>query len=139
MIMPSSSISRIRLAAVALIAVIAGVHFEQYVDFINEVPKVGVLFLLNAAGAAAIAFALISQERLIRLGAAVGAVGLAGGSLISIIIALSGNFLGYSEPTLRLPIVIAIVAEALVIPLLLGLARTDASSDAPVVASASSN
>jgi hypothetical protein len=129
--LPRSSISRARLAAVVLIAVIAGVHFEQYVDFISEVPKVGVLFLLNAAGATALAFALISEERLLRLGAALGAIGLAGGSLVSIIIALSGNFLGYSEPTLRLPIVIAILAEALVIPLLAQLARADAPNVSP--------
>ena len=43
------------------------------------------------------------------------------GSLVSISIALGGSFFGYSEPTLRLPIVIAISAEAAVIPTLLRL------------------
>ena len=125
--MPSSNSQRgLRLAAAALVAVIAGVHFQQYVDFMSEVPKVGVLFLLNAAGGAGLALALLSSERLLRLLAALGAVGLALGSLVSIAIALNGNFLGYSEPSLRLPIVIAIVAEVAVIPLLGILARQDA-------------
>jgi hypothetical protein len=117
---------RLGLLAAALVAVIAGVHFQQYVDFMSQVPKVGVLFLLNAAGGAGLALALLSRERLLRLLAELGAVGLAVGSLISIAIALSGNFLGYSEPSLRLPIVIAIVAEVAVIPLLGMLARQDA-------------
>ena len=129
--MPSpSSISAPRLTAAALIAVIASVHFQQYVDFMSEVPKVGVLFLLNAAGGAGLVFALISRERLLRLPAELGAIGLAVGSLVSITIALSGNFLGYSEPTLRLPIVIAIVAEILAIPLLAWLARQELQPDA---------
>lgn len=129
--MPSSNSQRgLRLAAAALVAVIAGVHFQQYVDFMSEVPKVGVLFLLNAAGGAGLAFALISRERLLRLPAELGAIGLAVGSLVSITIALSGNFLGYSEPSLRLPIVIAIVAEILAIPLLAWLARQELQPDA---------
>jgi hypothetical protein len=107
------------LAAAALVAVIAGVHFEQYVDFMSEVPTVGVLFLLNAAGGAGLACALLSRERQLRLLAVVGAIGLAAGSLVSIAIALSGSFFGYSEPTLRLPIVIAILAEAVAIPVLI--------------------
>jgi hypothetical protein len=128
--MPSpSSISAPRLTAAALIAVIASVHFQQYVDFMSEVPKVGVLFLLNAAGGAGLVFALISRERLLRLPAELGAIGLAVGSLVSITIALSGNFLGYSEPSLRLPIVIAIVAEVIAIPLLAWLVRQELQPD----------
>ncbi|MGI8863919.1 MAG: hypothetical protein ACR2JH_05880 [Solirubrobacteraceae bacterium] len=104
--------------AAALVAVIAGVHFEQYVDFISQVPTVGVLFLLNAAGGAGLTLALLSRDGRLRLLAALGSVGLAAGSLISIAIALSDSLFGYSEPTLRLPIVIAIVAEAFAIPVL---------------------
>jgi hypothetical protein len=134
--LPPRSLSPIRLAAAALLIVIAGVHFQQYVDFMSEVPKVGVLFLLNAAGGAGLALALASQERLLRLAAAMGGIGLAAGSLVSIVIALSGNFLGYSEPGLRLPIVIAIVAEVLVLPLLAYLARADMQIDAPTATAA---
>ena len=121
---PRRTASRPEILAPALVVLIAGVHFQQYVDFMSEVPTVGTLFLLNAAGGAALAVALLSGERLIRLLAALGAAGLAAGSLISIAIAMSGSFFGYQEPTLRLPIVIAIVAELLVIPVLLSLLNT---------------
>jgi hypothetical protein len=104
----------------ALVAVIAGVHFQQYVDSMGKVPTVGVLFLLNAAGSAGLLFALLSGDRVVRLLAMTGSLALAVGSLVSIVIALSGSFFGHAEPTLRLPIVIAIVAEAVVIPLLIG-------------------
>jgi hypothetical protein len=113
------------LLAAGLVAVIAGVHFEQYVDFMSEVPTVGVLFLLNAAGGAGLALALVSAERRLRIVAAVGSIGLAVGSLVSIAIALSGSFFGYTEPTLRVPILIAILAEALVIPVLVMMLRRE--------------
>lgn len=109
---------RLRLVGAVLVAVIAAVHFQQYVDFMSEVPTVGVLFLLNAAGGAGLASALLSRDARLRLLAAVGAIGLAAGSLISIAIALSASFFGYSEPTLRLPIVIALVSEGLAVPVL---------------------
>ncbi|MDQ6745375.1 MAG: hypothetical protein M3Z27_05085 [Actinomycetota bacterium] len=117
------TVSRLALLGAALVAVIAGVHFQQHVDFISEVPTVGVLFLLNAAGGAGLALALLSSDRVLRLLAAVGSIGLAAGSLISIFIALQGSFFGYREPTLRLPIVIAILAEAAAIPVLVALLR----------------
>jgi hypothetical protein len=113
--------SSLALAAAMLVGVIAGVHFEQYIEFMSKVPTVGVLFLLNAAGGAGLALALLSNDRGVRLLAAVGSIGLAGGSLVSIAIALGGSFFGYSEPTLRLPIVIAILAEAVAIPVLISM------------------
>lgn len=116
--MASPRATGLRFVAAALVVVIAGVHFQQYVDFISQVPTVGVLFLLNAAGGAGLAVALLSRARQLQLLAALGAIGLAAGSLISVAIALNGNFFGYSEPTLRFPIVIAIISEALAIPVL---------------------
>jgi hypothetical protein len=98
--------------------VVAGVHFQQYVDFMSLVPTVGVLFLLNAAGGAALLLVLLSGDRLIGTLAMLGSIALAVGSLVSIGIALQGSFFGYREPTLRLPIVIAIAAEVLLIGVL---------------------
>ena len=126
--------SALSLVAGGLVAVIAGVHLEQYVDFISLVPTVGVLFLLNAAGGAGLAVALLSSEPRLRLLAAIGSIGLAGGSLVSIAIALSGSFFGYSEPTLRLPILIAILAEAAVIPALVMLMRQGRGARTPTPA-----
>ena len=56
--------------------------------------------------------------------AAVGAIGLCLGSLVSIAIALQNNFFGYAEPSLRFPIVLAIVSEALALPILARQVRT---------------
>jgi hypothetical protein len=118
----------LRLICAALVGVIAGVHLQQYIAFMSEVPTVGTLFLLNAAGGAGLVVALLSRDRVVRVLASLGSLGLAIGSLVSIGIALQGNFLGYSEPTLRSAIVIAVVAEAGVIPLLLILLRRDLSA-----------
>lgn len=107
----------LRVLAAAVVGVIAGVHFQQYVDFMSHVPTVGVLFLLNAAGGAGIAIALLGPDPRLRALAALGAIGLCVGSLVSIAIALQSSFFGYREPSLRLPIVIAIAAEALCLPL----------------------
>jgi hypothetical protein len=111
--------ARPRILAAALLAVLAGVHFQQYVDFMSHVPTVGVLFLLNAAGGAGMALALVGADALLRVLAALGGLGLAVGSLACIVVALTGSFAGFHEPTLRLPIVIAIVAEALAVPVCL--------------------
>lgn len=123
--MPSHAMARrLRQVAALLVLVVAGVHFQQYVDFMSEVPTVGVLFLLNAAGGAGLLLAMLSGDRVIALLAMIGSLGLAIGSLVSIVIALNGSFLGvalngsffgYQETTLRLPIVIAVVAEVLLI------------------------
>jgi hypothetical protein len=64
------------LPAAALMVVIAGVHFQQYVDFMSEIPMIGVLFLLNAAGGAGLAVALLSRESLLRALAALGSIGI---------------------------------------------------------------
>lgn len=121
----------LRLSAALLVAIIAGVHFQQYVDFISAVPTVGVLFLLNAAGGAGLVLALLGRERALRQLAVIGSLGLAAGSLISIAIALSGNFFGYQEPTLRFPILIAILAEAAAIPVLIAMIRTESGTVDP--------
>ncbi len=105
----------LRAVCAALVGVIAGVHFQQYVQFMSHVPTIGVLFLLNAAGGAGMALALLGPDARVRGLAAMGAIGLAVGSLVSIIISLQSSLFGYSEPSLRLPIVIAIIAEALVL------------------------
>ncbi len=85
---PATSRSRMSILAATLIAVIAAVHLQQHIDFKSEVPTLGLLFLLNAAGGAGLAAALLSRDRQLRLLAALGAIPLAAGSLIAIAIAL---------------------------------------------------
>jgi hypothetical protein len=104
--------------AAVLLGIVAGVHFQQYVSFMSEIPTIGTLFVLNAAGGAGLAVALLQSDRTVRILAALGGLGLVVGSLVSIAIALSGHLFGYQEPTLRVPILIAIIAEGLAIPVL---------------------
>jgi hypothetical protein len=123
--------STLSVVAAVLVAVIAAVHMQQYIDFMSEVPTIGVLFLLNAAGGAGLAVALVSGDRLLRRLAAVGSIGLAAGSLISIVIALESSLFGYTEPALRFPIVLAIVAEVAAIPVLVALIIAGVRSRSP--------
>jgi hypothetical protein len=83
-----------RVAAV-LMLIVGAVHFQQYVDFMSHAPTVGVLFLLNAAGAAGLTLALIGPDREIRTLAALGGIGLAAGSLVCLSISLTSSFLGF--------------------------------------------
>jgi hypothetical protein len=118
----------LRGTCAALLGAIAGVHFQQYVAFMSQVPVVGVLFLLNAAGGAGLALALLGRDRQLWVLAALSGIGLALGSLVSLIIALQSSFFGYHEPSLRVAIIVAIVAEALAIPALGALAALAAGS-----------
>ena len=121
-----------RTAAAVLLLIVAGVHFQQYVDFMSRVPTVGVLFLLNAAGAAGMALALLGPDDQVRGLAALGGIGLVLGSLASIVIALASSFAGSPAPSLRAAIVIAIVAEGLALPACVGvLSSLRASSARP--------
>lgn len=106
------------LLAAGLLLVVAGVHFQQYVVLLHSVPTVGVLFLLNAAGGAAVAAAILGHDRALRQLALLGGIGLVLGALISIVLAMNGGIFGYQEPTFRLPVVIAVLAEIAAIPAL---------------------
>ena len=102
--------NRLRALGAALILVVGAVHLQQYVSFIHDVPTIGVLFALNALGAGALCVGLATPLRAL---AALGGIGLSAGALVSIAIsryATSGLF-SYREPTLRTPVLIAVVAE----------------------------
>ena len=104
------------LGALATI-VVGAVHLQQYADFIHDVPTIGVLFLLNGAGAGAVAILLATRHA--RLGAA-GGLALSIGAIISIAIAMTADGLfGYTEPTFRAPVAISVIAEAAAVVLLL--------------------
>ena len=97
--------------------VVGAVHLQQYADFIQDVPTIGVLFLLNAAGAGAVTILLATRR--VTLGV-IGAIALSAGALVSIAISMTaGGLFGYTEPTFRLPVTISVVAEAAAIVLLL--------------------
>lgn len=105
-----------QLGALATI-VVGVVHLQQYADLIHDVPTIGVLFLLNGAGAGVVAILLATRRA--PLGA-VGGIALSAGAIVSIAISMSaGGLFGYQEPTLRAAVLVAIAAEAVAVALLL--------------------
>ena len=103
----------------ALATLVVGVvHLQQYADFIHDVPTIGVLFLLNAAGAGTVTILLATRRAAL---GAVGAISVSAGALVSVAISMTaGGLFDYTEPTFRAPIAIAIAAEVAAIALLLG-------------------
>jgi hypothetical protein len=104
-----------RAGAVALLAV-GAVHLQQYFDGYDVLPTIGTLFVLNAISAGVVGAGLVLPverwfgERVVGL-LALGAVAIAVGSLIALLIAETGTLFGFAENGFETPIVIAIVAE----------------------------
>jgi hypothetical protein len=84
------------LGAVALLAT-GAVHLQQFIRFYSEIPTIGTLFVLNFAGATALALALLAP--LERLGGRHGSALLALIALAGIALAATAfTFLLISEP-----------------------------------------
>jgi hypothetical protein len=114
------------LGAVSLFAV-GAVHAQQYYDaYFYVVPTIGTLFLLNFIGAGVVGVVLIAPVRrlgrkvgdLILVLAALGAIGIALGSLVSLLISEYTPFFGFMESGYRLAIVLSLVFDALTTVLL---------------------
>ncbi|MEA2297816.1 MAG: hypothetical protein QOF77_752 [Solirubrobacteraceae bacterium] len=104
----------VRVVGALLIIGVGVVHLEQYLDFIKDVPTIGVLFLLNSFGAGAICLMLAGP---LRLPGALGGILLSLGSLVSIAVARYADrgLFDYREPTWRTPIIIAVALEVLAV------------------------
>ena len=91
-------------------------HLQQYADFIGDVPTIGVLFLLNGAGAGVVAVLLATRRATL---GALGAIALSAGALVSIAISMTeGGLFDYVEPTFRAAVAISVVAEVAAVLLL---------------------
>ncbi|GAC1518828.1 MAG: hypothetical protein NVS2B6_00600 [Thermoleophilaceae bacterium] len=112
-----STAEGLRIGGAALVVVVGGVHIQQYLDFINDAPNIGALFLLNGIGTGVLCAMLGTRFRLL---GALGGIGLSVGALGSVLLAgfLSSGLFGYREVALRGPIVVAVVAELLAIGVL---------------------
>lgn len=118
-----------RLGALATL-VVGAVHLQQYASFISDVPTIGVLFLLNGAGAGIVAI-MLATRRLALLGA-LGGIALSAGALVSVLLSMrDGGLFQYIEPDFRAAVVVAVVAEVTAVVLLL---VQLAASRLPVVA-----
>ncbi len=120
--MSRSSSDQLRfLGALATIAV-GVVHLQQYADFISDVPTIGVLFLLNGAGAGVVAILLATGRA--PLGA-LGGIALSAGALVAVLVSMTdGGLFEYAEPTFRTAVVVAMAAEAAAVVLLLAYLAT---------------
>lgn len=96
--------------------VVGAVHLQQYADFISDVPTIGVLFLLNGVAAGVVAVLLATGRA--SLGA-LGGIAVSAGALVSLAISMTdAGLFDYVEPGFRVPITIAVVAEAAAVALL---------------------
>ena len=109
------------LGAVSIL-VVGAIHAQQYYDaYFSFVPTIGTLFLLSFVGSAAVGVTLIAPVR--RLGrtigdvilvlAALGAIGIAFGSLVSLLVSEYTPLFGFMESGYRLAIVLTLVFDTL--------------------------
>lgn len=112
----ATTTDRLRLLAAALVVGVGIVHVEQYADGIADVPKIGVLFALNAVAAGAGAILLALRPAPLRLLGGLTGLGVAAGAFVSLLLARSGNGLfDYQEPDFRTAVVVSLIVEALAI------------------------
>jgi hypothetical protein len=109
------------LGAVSIL-VVGGIHVEQYYrDYFSVVPTIGTLFLLSFVGAGVVGTTLLLPVR--RLGrragdlilslAALGAIGIALGTLVSLLISEYTPLFGFMESGYRLAVVLTLLFDGL--------------------------
>jgi hypothetical protein len=109
------------LGAVSILAV-GAIHAEQYYDdYFYVVPTIGTLFLLSFVGAAVVGVTLFAPMR--RLGptagsliltlAALGGIGIAVGTFVSLLISEYTPLFGFMESGYRLAIILTLVFDVL--------------------------
>jgi hypothetical protein len=109
------------LGALSILAV-GAVHAQQYYGaYFSVVPTIGTLFLLSFVGAGVVGVVLIAPVKrlgrnlgdLILVLAALGAIGIALGSLVSLLVSEYMPVFGFMVSGYRLAIVLALVFDAL--------------------------
>ena len=109
------------LGAVSILLV-GAVHAQQYYEaYFSVVPTIGTLFLLSFIGAGVVGAVLLAPVRRLgeRLGdlilslAALGAIGIALGTLVSLLISEYMPLFGFMESGYRLAIVLTFVFDGL--------------------------
>jgi hypothetical protein len=109
------------LGAVSIL-VVGAIHAQQYYDaYFRVVPTIGTLFLLSFIGAGVVGVVLFAPVRRLggRLGdlilslAALGAIGIALGTLVSLLISEYMPLFGFMESGYRLAIVLTLIFDGL--------------------------
>jgi hypothetical protein len=118
-----------RFAGAVSILLVGAVHAQQYYQaYFSVVPTIGTLFLLSFIGAGIVGTTLFLPVRLLgrRIGdlilslAALGAIGIALGTLVSLLISEYRPLFGFMESGYRLAIVLTLLFDGLTM-LFLGL------------------
>jgi hypothetical protein len=109
------------LGAVSIL-IVGAIHAQQYYDaYFRVVPTIGTLFLLSFIGAGVVGAVLFAPVRRMgdRLGdlilslAALGAIGIALGTLVSLLISEYMPLFGFMESGYRLAIVLTLIFDGL--------------------------
>jgi hypothetical protein len=109
------------LGAVSIL-VVGAIHAQQYYDaYFSYVPTIGTLFLLSFVGAGIVGVVLLAPVRKLgrRLGnlilalAALGAIGIAVGTLVSLLVSEYTPLFGFMESGYRLAIVLTLLFDGL--------------------------
>jgi hypothetical protein len=109
------------LGAVSIL-VVGAIHAQQYYDaYFRVVPTIGTLFLLSFIGAGVAGTVLLAPVRILgrRVGdlalslAALGAIGIAVGTLVSLLYSEYAPLFGFMESGYRLAIVLTLVFDVL--------------------------
>jgi len=112
----------VRYLGAVSVVLVGVVHAQQYHDdYFSVVPTIGTLFLLSFIGSGIVGAVLIAPVRrlgrmsgdLILVLAALGAIGIALGSLVSLLISEYTPLFGFMESGYRLAIVLALLFDAL--------------------------
>jgi hypothetical protein len=114
--------SALRILGALAVLVVGAVHLEQYfaVHF-DVVPTIGPLFVLNFAGAAAIALGLVVfRFHWMRALLALGGIGLAATSFVFFFISESRPLFGFEDYGYRPATIVALAAEVAAVVLLGG-------------------
>lgn len=114
------------LGALSLV-VVGVIHAQQYYyDYFSVVPTIGTLFLLSFVGSAVVGATLIAPVRrlgrnagdLILVLAALAGIGIAAGSLVSLMISEYTPLFGFMESGYRLAVKLTLIFDTLTTALL---------------------
>ena len=107
------------LGALSLLAT-GAVHLQQDVRLYHAIPTIGTLFVLNFAGATALALVLLAPLRRLHALAAVAGIGLAVTALTFLAISEHTPLFGFKEPGYDPPAIAAARAAEVAVVVFLG-------------------
>src|SRR5436305_420515 len=119
---PAGAKLRIANSALGRILVDGGIHVQQYYDaYFRSVPTIGTLFLLSFLGAGLVGAGLLAPVRLLgrRTGdlllalAALGAIGIALGTLVSLVVSEYTPLFGFMESGYRPAVLLTLLFDGL--------------------------